>query len=83
MWAVPTLGLAVRKPIDGLVDHIPIASSHDNTRTVAFLHQFRAADFIFMGMRNNHVFHLGGIDAKLLQAADDYILRIINALCVV
>src|SRR5713226_5699262 len=36
-----------------------------------------------MGMGNNDVFHLGGIEAKLFQAADNYILRVINALCVV
>src|SRR5260370_28482603 len=75
-----TLGLALRKTIDGLVDHIPIARSHDNLRTISFLHQFRAADFVFMGMGNNDVFNLGGIEPKLFQAADNYVLRIINAL---
>ena len=78
-----TLGLAVRKTIDGLVDHIPIARSHDNMRTIAFLHQFRAADFVLMGMGNNDVFHPGGIEAKLFQAADNDRLRVIHALCVV
>jgi hypothetical protein len=48
-----------------------------------FLHESRAADFIFMGMGNNDVFHLCGIETKLLEAADNYILRVINALCVV
>lgn len=50
-----TLRLAVRKTVDGLVHHIPIARSHDNMGTIAFLHKFCAADFGFMGMGNNDV----------------------------
>ena len=78
-----TLRLAVWKAVDGFGDQIPIAGSHDDARTVAFLHQFGAADFVLMGMRNNDVFDLGRIEPELFQAADDDILRVINALCVV
>ncbi len=77
------LRLSLRKAIDGFVDHIPIARSHDNMRAIAFLHQLRAADFVLMGMGYKDVFHLGRIEPKLFQAADNDILRVINALRIV
>src|SRR6185369_5831955 len=52
-------------------------------RTIAFLYQSRTADFVCMGMGNNDVSHLGGIEPKLFQAADNYVLRVVNALRVV
>src|SRR5207249_10728859 len=52
------LRLSLRKAIDGFVDHIPIARSHDNMRAIAFLHQLRAADFVLMGMGYKDVFNL-------------------------
>src|SRR5262252_2086859 len=71
------LGLAVRKPVDGLFDHLPITFADDDPRAKALLHELGAADLTRVGVGNDHVFHAGGVETKLSQPADDDLLGFI------
>src|SRR5437588_27892 len=44
------LGLAVREPVDGFFDLLPVAGAYNDARPEAILHQLGAADLAGMGV---------------------------------
>ena len=71
------LGLAVREAIDRLLYVLPVRPTHDDAGPEAVLHQLGAADMVAMRMTDDDEFDPRGIEAELLHALDDRLLRIV------
>jgi hypothetical protein len=69
--------VGVDVPVRVSAQQFPVCGIHHDPRTAPLQH-LRAADVIAVGMRNDHVLDVVGIESQPPHAADDQLVRVIR-----